>query len=296
MNRTKTHLLRTVVLILAVAMVAAACGADDDDAVTTNDPTAGDAGVSNSGASNSGVSDDDAVAPAEPGEDPFGADEWQLIRATVDDADLVLLDTYPVTLRRTGSDVAGSAACNGYFGTVTDGAFLFDGLGATEMACDPPAAMDLESAFLGALGRVTNAHNNAGTLTLTGDGVELGFEVVPPAPDADLEGTAWTLDTVISGDAASSVLSGTNPSLSFDGTSMSGSEGCNSFNTEYSLTDGSLGIAMMITTTRGCDDGTTRQSQSVQAVLAGSPAVAIDGDRLTFTSSDGSAALVYRAS
>jgi heat shock protein HslJ len=291
MNRTKTHLLRTVVLILAVALIAGACGADDDDAVATNDPTVGTAG-----ASDAGVGDDDAVAPAEPREDPFGDDEWRLIHATVDDADLVLLDTYPVTLRRDGNEIGGSAACNSYFGSITTGAFLFDGFGATEMACDPPAAMDLESAFLGALGRVTNAQNNADTLTLTGDGVELGFEVVPPTPDADLEGTSWTLDTIISGDAASSVLSGTNPSLSFDGTSMSGSDGCNSFDTEYSVTNGSLGIAMMITTTRGCDDGTTRQSQSVQAVLADSPAVAIDGDRLTFTSSDGSAALVYRAS
>lgn len=291
MNRTKTHLLRTVVLILAVALVAGACGADDDDAVATNDPAVGTAG-----ASDAGVGDDDAVTPAEPREDPFGDDEWRLIHATVDDAALVLLDTYPVTLRRDGNEIGGSAACNSYFGSITTGVFLFDGIGATEMACDPPAAMDLESVFLGALGRVTDAHNNADTLTLTGDGVELRFEVIPPTPDADLEGTSWTLDTIISGDAASSVLSGTNPSLSFDGTSMSGSDGCNSFDTEYSVTNGSLGIAMMITTTRGCDDGTTRQSQAVQAVLAGSPAVAIDGDRLTFTSSDGSAGLVYRAS
>lgn len=291
MKHSKNPLMRIVTLMLAVALVAVACGSTDDD-VTTNDPNnpSPDGNDDSPAGADSGA---DPIGTDPAGTDPFGNVEWRLIQATVDGADLVLLDTHPVTLRRDGDDVAGAAACNGYFGSITTGPFLFDGFGVTEMACDPPAAMELESAFLAALGRTTAAQNDDGVLTLTGDSIRLSFEDVPATPDADLEGTAWILDTIIAGEAASSVLSGTNPSLLFDGTSMSGSDGCNSFSTEYSVADGSLNIGAIITTLRGCEDGIDRQSQAIHAILVGSQTLQIDGDRLTINGEGGSG-LVYR--
>ncbi len=275
---------RLFALLFALALVAFACGGDDDDAVSTGDGGADD------GSSTTG---DDADG-TEPDGDVFGTDEWVLTSGTVDGADLSLLDTHPVTLRVDGGEVGGTAACNSYFGTVVDDTTLFEGFAVTEMACDPPESMALESTFLDALGRVTDAALDGDDLVLTGPDVELRFSSVAPTPDVDLEGTTWMLDTLIDGEAASSVLAGTSPQIVLEAGEMTASDGCNTATGSYEIDDDTLVLGAVRSTLRGCEQGIMRQAQTFNAVLGSEPTISTEGDRLTLTGPDG-LALVFRA-
>ena len=271
---------RLLAVLVAFAVVVTACGGDDDDA-----------GVVAGG--NDGGTVTDEPSGEEPADDPFGSDEWVLISADVDGAPLALLDSHPVTLRVDDGEVNGTAACNSYFGTLVDGPLLFDGFGVTEMGCDPPEAMDLEFAFLQALGRTSTATASGDELTLTGDGVELRFSVVPPTPDAALTGTTWMLDTIIDGDAASSILAGTTPELRLDD-ELSLFDGCNTIGGGYEVDGDTLRIGALRSTARGCEDGVMRQAAMISAVLGSDPSISISGDRLTLTGAD-SLGLSFRA-
>lgn len=273
-------------LLAVLALIAASCGGDDDDVSAGDDGVAGDDGT---GTGDDGTEPDDAV------DDIIGTVEWILTSATVDGSPLGLLDSHPVTLRLDGADVGGTAACNSYFGTLIGrGGQLFDGFGVTEMACDPPAAMDLESAFLAALLRTSDAARDGASLVLTGDGVELRFDEIPPTPDADLEATAWTLDTLIDGEAASSIIARPAPTLLLTAGTIEGSDGCNSFSGSYEIDGTDLRVGALASTLRGCEDGIARQAEHVSGVLSATPTVTIDGERLTLAGPDG-LALVYRA-
>ena len=265
-----------LILTIVFALVAAACGGDDDDGVVAGDDGTGEDGTG------------DGEEPADTA-DPFGTDEWILISATVDGEPLELLETHPVTLRVDASGgVGGTAACNSYFGTLVDGDTLFDGFGVTEMACDPPESMDLELAFLDALGRTTRADLDDTALVLTGDGVELRFDVVAPTPDAQLVGTVWLLDTILTGDAASSILADTNPQFELDGDEMVAFDGCNTLAGGYELDGDVLRTGALRATTRGCPEGVATQATRFSSVLTGGPTLEIEGDHLTMTLPDGS--------
>ncbi len=275
---------RLLAALLLLAVLAAGCGADedDDDAPMTGDDVPADP-------------TDPAVDPA----DPFGTAEWRLVEATVDGTDLELIASHPITLQRRGDEVTGTAACNGYSGAIVGGATLFEGFAVTEMACDPPETMALESLFLQALGRVDTAvveddPGGSGMLVLSGDGVELRFEQVAPTPDADLEGTQWMLDTLLDADAARSTLGDTAAGLRLDAGRITGTDGCNTFEGAYELDGDTLRVGSLAQTTRGCAPEVLEQARTIMSVLTGDPAVTLDGDRLTLRTGSG-LGLVYRA-
>ncbi|MGI9621596.1 MAG: META domain-containing protein, partial [Acidimicrobiales bacterium] len=128
MNRIQ----RVLVLVACFIAVAAACGSDDDDASTAAVPATPTATQDGSDAAGAGSN--------------LGSNNWRLVTADVDGDQLTLLVSHPVTIRADGSRVRGTAACNGYGGTIVTGDVLFEGFEVTEMACDPASAMTLESA------------------------------------------------------------------------------------------------------------------------------------------------------
>jgi heat shock protein HslJ len=106
--------------------------------------------------------------------------DWVLIAATVE-GDVIQLDDQPrVTMTIGDSEISGRAACNTYSGAVSidDGAFSVGAIAQTEMACEP-SVMELESTYLKGLFSVTNAARSGDTASLTGDGIEYMFELVP---------------------------------------------------------------------------------------------------------------------
>jgi heat shock protein HslJ len=143
-----------------------------------------------------------------------------------------------VTLTFEDGQASGRAACNSYGGAYDagdDGSLSFEGFAVTEMACEPEL-MSLESAYLEALGTLTGFRVDR-QLTLHGDGMDLTFDEEVPPVALPLVATTWTLTTIASGDAVSTVLNGTvvTAELTADGT-VSGSAGCNRYSGSYTWT------------------------------------------------------------
>ncbi len=146
---------RTASLLAAVVLVgAAACGTDD--------ASTGDNGTP----SEPGTTVDRAAVSAD--------GSWVLVAGTLDGEPLDLVDGRDVTLVIDGSEIGGTAACNGYGGSVTlgeesefGGSFAVGELAWTEMACEP-AVMELEQRFLAAVQKV-DSYELADTLS-HGDG------------------------------------------------------------------------------------------------------------------------------
>ena len=117
-----------------------------------------------------------------------------------------------VTLTFEDGQAHGSAACNSYGGAYRagdDGSLSFDAFAVTQMACDPPL-MTLETAYLEVLGGVSAFEvGSSGDLSLSNGDATLTFaRQVTPEP-LPLVGTTWTLSSISSGDAVTSVISGT---------------------------------------------------------------------------------------
>lgn len=235
---------------------------------------------------------------AGPGTDPdalLGV-TWRLDAASV----AALVDDAPqdavVTLAFEDGQVSGTAACNSFFGAyeaTEDGSIAISGLGQTEMACDPPSLMTLESAYLGALAVATTFDVNGG-LELTGGDVALRFdEEVPPEP-LPLVGTVWTLDSVYQGDAVSSLVVGTDVTMTLgqDGVA-SGSGGCNAYHGDYTRDDDALAFGPIASTKMACADDVMGQEAVFFAALEDVASSSIEGSRLTLLDVSGAPLLGF---
>jgi heat shock protein HslJ len=244
----------------------------------------------------SGSSATTGPSDAPPSTSPAAADpagEWRLTAGSVDGQPLVLPADRAVTFNLEGTSVSGQSACNQYFGevSVVGGRVTLSGLGGTEMACDEPT-MTLEGAYLKGLAAVQAATVADDALLLEGPGVELRFERLVAPPAAELLGTSWVLESLVSGDAVSSTLG--EPAtlvLGADG-SLAGSTGCRPIAGRYTLTGDGVDIEQLAPD-GDCDAGTADQDAHVIAVLGDGFTAAVDGQQLTLTAADGRG-LVYR--
>ena len=129
---------------------------------------------------------------------------------------------------------------------------------------------------------------------LIGDGVELRFAALPPAPTADLLDTHWVLETVFVGDVAAPAV-GEPASLEIrgDGT-FTGSTGCRSFTGTW-IEDGErIRDTAMRMDGSDCPPELTPQDSSVVSVVGDGFVPSIEGDLLT-VADPGGVGLVYRA-
>ena len=135
---------------------------------------------------------------------------WVLDRASVQHLAPDAPTDARVDLTFEGDAVSGSSGCNRYGGSVeVDGSSVaFRDLFGTQMAC-AQTLMDLESAYLAALGAVDEQHVNGVELVLTGADVRLVYEAEAEQEPAALVGTTWQLDSLATGtDAVSSPVAG----------------------------------------------------------------------------------------
>ena len=211
---------------------------------------------------------------------------WVLTRGEGPGGPIQVPDGWRVTLNFTGEDEFGGQACNYYGGTYdlgADGAVSFSNMFMTEMACEEPM-MTVESTYHAALTAVNRAARSGNELTLRGDGAELVYSLLPPVPDEALQGTRWMLESLIQGDAVSSVQGDAWLILEPDGT-MTGSTGCRDLSGRYVIS----GDQLMWTDLRAegeCSAGLEQQDRIVVGVLE-QPIVAIEGNRLTLSQPDG---------
>jgi len=217
---------------------------------------------------------------------------WVLERGSHAGRQIPIVTGSRITMIIEGAGVSGTSACNGYGGTIErDGTSIrISALTTTEMACDEPI-MASEAAYVAALAAVTAAARDGDRLTLNGPEVELAFSLLPPVPAAELIGTPWTLDSLIAGDAVSSVT-GEEATLQLadDGT-LSGSTGCRFFRGTYEVIGDEVRVTELAADTRTCPDGLAAQDDHVLAVIGDGFTAKVDGSRLTL--SDGASGLGY---
>jgi heat shock protein HslJ len=219
--------------------------------------------------------------------------EWELTDGTSDGAPLPRPATGRATLSLESGQLGGVSFCNHYSGTYRlDGnALRVDGLGGTEMGCEPDV-MAAESAYLEALAGVGEARIEDEELVLTGDGATLRFGRVPPVPTSELAGTDWVLDTLVEGETVSSVASGSTLRLEPGGTA-SGTTACRTFSGTWTAVGDELTVADLVTDDRACPEEIQRQDEHELAVLGSVMTIGITEDRLTLTGSGGNG-LIYR--
>ncbi len=240
------------------------------------------------------------VACAEPGE-ATGSDPtqnaWELESGSLDETTIRLVEGHPITLSfgADGDGVVGTAACNGYGGSfsISGDELELSELSQTAMACEPEETMESEAMYLEALGRVETYTTTDETLMLAGDGVDLVFVALPPAPISQLTGTVWVLDGLVQGDTVSSVAGERATLELFSDGSMLGSTGCRTLNGSY-LISGAEVVLNELAAKGECPPDLHEQDGQVVTVLGDGFRARIDEDILTVTSV-GDEGLIYRA-
>jgi heat shock protein HslJ len=178
-----------------------------------------------------------------------------------------------------------SAGCNHMGGTyrIDGGTLRFEGGAMTEMGCDEPRHKqdDWVFGFLGSKPAVAVAGND---LILTaGDTVIRLVDREIADPDLPLVGPTWTVNSIVAGDAVSSIPDGVVATLKFgqDGR-VEVQTSCNSGGGTYAVEGGRIQFRDIVTTKRGCDGASAQMETAVLGTLrAETLTYAIDAGSLT---------------
>lgn len=196
------------------------------------------------------------------------------------------------------TDMGASAGCNSIGGTyrIENGRLIFEGGSMTEMGCDPDR--DAQDQWLIQLLASKPA------LRLTGDELvlESGSIVVRlldrkvVEPDVALVGPTWTVESIINGDAVSSVPNGATATLVFNGDgTMTINAGCNQGGASWKAVGTGIEVSDLVLTKKACEaPGGQLESAVVGVLRVGSIAAAIDSNLLTLQA--GAQGLQLRAS
>jgi heat shock protein HslJ len=192
-----------------------------------------------------------------------------------------------------------NAGCNGMGGnySLSEEAELSTGtLVGTQMACDQPL-MDQERWVSGTVfTKPLVASVDGNTLTLSREGLKVVLtDRAVASPDVLLDGTAWELDGIQSGDSVSSVPSGAHtPTLSIADGAVTLHTGCNGGRTTATVTGKTITFGPVTTTKMACANKAGRETEAaVLAVLDGAVEWSISEQTLTLTK--GGRGLVYKA-
>ena len=138
---------------------------------------------------------------------PFDGTEWLSTAVTEDGADRPLVDGTRIRVSFTDGELAASAGCNTMGGAyrIEEGLLVVEGGAITEMGCDEERHAQDDWLF-GFLGSQPAIAQEGDKLTLTSGETVIALQDREVAePDLPLTGTTWTVDTILAGDAATSV-------------------------------------------------------------------------------------------
>jgi heat shock protein HslJ len=112
--------------------------------------------------------------------------------------------------------------------------------------------------------------------------------------EQSLDGTTWVLETIDDGDASTPVLPDTEPTLVFDGTSVSGSDGCNNLSGTVTVgPDDAISFGQMAGTLMACPEPIMDQAAIINETLAAAETYEINDTTLMLSSEDRQ--LIYSA-
>ena len=225
--------------------------------------------------------------------------EWVLQSGSDETGDFDLKDSTS-TLTLTGANTGGRTACN-IFGADVEIDVDDDGSGTvditptfqTEAACEDPDLMAFEPRYLGALDAVSTVAVSGETLTLSSDSVTLEFSLAAEVPTSTLVGTEWRLESLVEGDAVSSVLGNGLLHLNDDGTFI-GNGGCADFSGTWEVSDGKVTVEDFAFVAADCPNEYLDQQEHIETVFSEGFTATVEGDQLTLGSLETDNGLVYR--
>jgi heat shock protein HslJ len=174
------------------------------------------------------------------------------------------------------------AGCNSMQSRVStsNGRLAVEDLAMTDMGCDAPRhAQDDWLAKL--LHNKPTWKLEADTLTVTSGGTTISLlDRKTAEPDLPLDGTKWSLETVITGEVASHQAGSEKAWITFNGERVTGSTGCNELQGVVARDKGKLTFGDLVTTRRACvGDGAALESAFLDT-LKGEVTYEIDSSRL----------------
>jgi heat shock protein HslJ len=254
----------TAAAVAVGALLFATCGDDDESATDTG-------------------SDDSTTEPGTG--DDIDLDGKEFVASEVEGYELVAGSEIRINFE--GADIGIQAGCNNMGGayTVDDGVLVVGQLFMTEMACEEPL-MEQDTWMAEFLAAGADITLDGDTLTLVGDSATITLvdrEVAEP--DLPLEGTEWVVDGLVSADAVSSTLAGTEASLVIEDDTASIDTGCNagSGSAEVDEVAGTITFGPVATTLKACEPGVMDQETMILAVLAGEVSYEIESNHLSLT-------------
>ena len=183
-----------------------------------------------------------------------------------------------------------SAGCNIIGGSyaIQDGKLVFTGGSMTEMGCDN-GRMAQDDWLITLLGSEPTITLQGDDLTLTSGETTIALlDSEVAEPDQPLTGRTWTLTSLVSGEAVSSVPAGVVATLVFgeDG-SVDVAPGCNSGGGSYSVDGDTISFRDVFTTMMACQGPAMQVESAVLRVLATDGLTfTIDSNVLTITAPD----------
>ncbi len=290
---------RLLAPLLALGLLLTACGDDGDDvgtgegSTTTDDsasatePATEPGGAETSGGPNGG-GEYVATAITEGGEDrPLVAGSELRITFTPVEAPA---DALPQMTFVAGCNTQGAS-----YDVDGDTLHLAPGF-STSMGCEQEL-MDQDAWLAGVLDGDVGWSLDGDTLTLSAGDVEITLaprEAV--APDADLAGPTWTLDTIFEGNSASSTPAGVVATITFaDDGSYTLAAGCNTGGGAWTVDGSQLDLGAPRLTRMACEGDAGTVEAAVLLVVDGSVTWEVREGDLILTTADGSAGLGFVA-
>ena len=273
----KRTIFMTVVVLLALAVFAACAPDSDQGEPPVIDPTA------TAGAEATATMETDGGEPV--GE--LAGTHWNLVSL----GDETLVEGSTISLDFTAQELGGVAGCNRYGGPYTlDGtSFSVGELVMTQMACE--GLMDQEALYVEML-------TAAESITVLGDKLTIrtpqGDHVYEPAEHVSLEGTDWMLGGIAQDEAIVSTAIDADITATFEGGTVGGSAGCNTYTADYTVEGETLELGEIIRTEMACEDVERNEREELFLTTLGETAAyEIVRDTLTLMDGDGNVLLIF---
>ena len=181
------------------------------------------------------------------------------------------------------------AGCNSMQGPVNLGGNRIEVSDLAMTGIGGPAGLQEQDTWLGRfLSAKPTWKLDGSTLVVTSSTTEVTLADRKVAePDLPLQGTRWTVDTIVDGEVASSTPATARASLVFDKDSVAVSAGCNSGSGSYQLSGNTIRIGDIATTRKACEPEIMSLESAVLAALKGDVSYEIDSDRLILKQANG---------
>jgi heat shock protein HslJ len=204
------------------------------------------------------------------GEPALNAREFLSTSVTTDGAPIALVPGTRIQLSFSDGALGASAGCNSIGGDyrIENGVLVFEGGSMTEMGCDPERHAQDEWLVAFLASRPTVGLDGAELVLTSGGTVVALVDREVAEPDLPLTGTTWTVDTIITGETASSVPEGVVATFRFaDDGRFEVRTGCNTGSGTYDGTDGELRFTNVAVTEMACESGPGEVEAAVLSIV-----------------------------